>query len=57
MPVNIVPLTGTWVRLLMCERNDGNNPSLAIAINMRGWNQEEIEEHKLIFFSPLCIFL
>lgn len=37
MPVAMVPLTGTWVCLLMSEKNDGSNPSLAIAISIRGY--------------------
>jgi hypothetical protein len=31
-----VLLTGTWLFLLISEKNDGSNPSLAIAIKIRG---------------------
>lgn len=37
IPVRIVLLTGTWVRLLTSEKKDGNKPSLAIAISILGW--------------------
>lgn len=36
IPVTIVLLTGTWVRLLTSEKKEGSNPSLAIAINILG---------------------
>lgn len=35
-PVTIVLFIGTWVLLLISEKNDGSSPSLAIAINIRG---------------------
>lgn len=35
-PVTNVLLTGTWLFLLISEKNDGSNPSLAIAIKIRG---------------------
>ena len=34
-------LTGTWVCLFMSEKNDGNSPSLAIAIRIRGWKNKD----------------
>lgn len=37
MPVAIVPFTGTFVVLFMSDKNEGTNPSLAIAINILGW--------------------
>ena len=37
IPVANVLLTGTWVHLLTSEKKDGSNPSLAIAIRIRGW--------------------
>lgn len=36
IPVTSVLLTGTWVRLWTLEKNDGNNPSLAIAMSILG---------------------
>jgi len=36
MPVTIVLLTGTCVVLWTSEKNDGNRPSRAMAINILG---------------------
>jgi hypothetical protein len=37
-----VLLTGTWVLLFTSEKNDGSNPSLAIAIKIRGWGRQKL---------------
>lgn len=39
-PVEMVPLTGTCVRWFTSEKNEGNKPSLAIAIRIRGCKNE-----------------
>jgi hypothetical protein len=41
-PVTNVLLTGTWVLLFTSEKNDGSNPSLAIAIKIRGWGRQKL---------------
>lgn len=40
-PVTTVLFTGTWVCLFISAKNDGNSPSLAIAIKIRGWKERE----------------
>lgn len=56
-PVNIVLLTGTCVRLLTSEKNDGNNPSLAIAIRIRGWETQNKALLKLLGASRKYIHI
>ena len=47
VPVRIVLLVGTWVRLFTSEKSDGNKPYLAIAIRIRGFNTEYLSKSKI----------
>jgi hypothetical protein len=47
----IVLLTGTWVFSLTSAKKGGNNPSLAIAINILGC--QKITSHKFKYVSHL----
>ena len=46
VPVRIVLLVDTWVRLFTSEKNDGYKPYLAIAIRIRGFNTEYLSKSK-----------